>query len=614
MFYPIFAGRNRDMTRRAFFAQRQYVIIAIMVVTVVIFLVKLFYIQVLSDNYRLLSESNVRRSLVQYPPRGIIYDRHGDKLVTNEPAYDLMVIPRQVKNPDTLELCRLLDLDPQLFKHRLTKARKYSMYKASIFLEQISKESYGYLQEKLYRFPGFFVQPRTLRKYPYPIAASVLGYVGEVNQNDIDKDPYYISGDYVGKSGIEKSYEKELRGVKGMRIVMVDVFNREKGRFEEGQYDVPQVQGEDLISTLDLQLQLYAEKLMQGKRGSVVAIEPSTGEILVMVTAPGYDPNLLIGRQRTKNFAMLSQDPQKPLFNRALQAQYPPGSTFKLVVGLTGLEEGTITVNSRFGCNGKASSPIACTHSHATPLDLIGAIEQSCNPYFWNVFRTSVDRFGYTNTRKGYNEWRRIVLSFGFGSPISPDLLNQANGNIPKDAYYDKYFGRNGWRSLTIRSLSIGQGEILVTPLQLANLSATIANRGYYIPPHVVKRAGDHDIGFEKKKTAVADEYFLPIIEGMNNVFEASHGTARYWKIDSISSCGKTGTVQNPHGKDHSLFLAFAPKDNPKIAICVVVENAGFGATWAGPIASLLMEKYIKGRVKRLDVEEHMINSNLIGP
>lgn len=577
-----------------------------------IYLAKLFYIQVISDKYRLLSESNVRRSLVQYPPRGVIYDRRGAKLVTNEPAYDLMVIPRQVKNPDTLELCRLLDLDPRQFKHRLQKARSYSMYKASIFLEQISKESYGFLQEKLYRFPGFFVQPRTLRKYPYPVAASILGYVGEVNQGDIDRDNYYKSGDYIGKSGIEKSYEKELRGEKGMRIVMVDVFNREKGSFEEGRYDIPQVQGEDLVSTLDLDLQLYAERLMQGKRGSVVAIEPSTGEILAMVTAPGYDPNLLIGRQRAKNFAMLSADPQKPLFNRALQAQYPPGSTFKLVVGLTGLQEGVLTPQTRYGCNGKASTPIGCSHSHASPLDLLGAIEQSCNPYFWNVFRTSIDRYGYTNTRKGYNEWRRIVTSFGFNSPISPDLLNQAKGNIPKDSYYDKYFGANGWRSLTIRSLSIGQGEILVTPLQLANLSATIANRGYYIPPHIVKRAGQRDLAFEKKTTAVERRYFDPIVEGMNEVFEADHGTARRYKIDSISSCGKTGTVQNA-GKDHAMFIAFAPKDNPKIAICVVVENAGFGAVWAVPIASLLMEKYIKGRVVRHNVEEEMINANLIG-
>jgi len=391
------------------------------------------------------------------------------------------------------------------------------------------------------------------------------------------------------------------------------VFNREKGRFENGQYDVPQVQGEDLTSTLDLELQIYAEKLMQGKRGSVVAIEPSTGEILVMVTAPGYDPNLLIGRQRTKNFALLSQDPQKPLFNRALQAQYPPGSTFKLVVGLTGLQEGVLFTHTRYGCNGKGSSPIACSHSHASPLDLLGAIEQSCNPYFWNVFRTSVDRFGYTNTRKGYNEWRRIVTSFGFDSPISPDLLNQAKGNIPKDSYYDKYFGPNGWRSMTIRSLSIGQGEILVTPLQLANLAATIANRGYYIAPHVVKRAGLRDLTFEKKTTAIERRHFDPIVEGMNHVFEASHGTARWYKIDSISSCGKTGTVQNA-GKDHALFVAFAPKDNPKIAICVVVENAGFGATWAVPIASLLMEKFITGKIKRPDVEETMFKANLIGP
>lgn len=608
-----FAVVQTAMIRRSFYSQRQYFVIAIILGIFLIYLIKLFYIQVISDKYRILAESNVRRTLVQYPPRGVIYDRNGKVLVTNEPAYDLMVIPRQVKNPDTAELCRLLDIETKVFRDKLRKARGYSPYKASIFIEQLSRESYGFLQEKLYKFPGFFVQPRTLRRYPQATAANVLGYVGEVNPAEIEANPYYKMGDYVGKSGIEKSYEKELRGEKGLRIVMVDVFNREKGRFEEGRYDQPQVQGKDLTSSIDLDLQLYAEKLMAGKRGSIVAIEPATGEILAMVTAPSYDPNLLIGRKRAKNYSQLVNDEQKPLFNRAIQATYPPGSTFKLVVGLVGLEEGVLTPATRYGCSGKASKPIACTHSHYSPLDLIGAIEQSCNPYFWNVFRTSIDRFGYTNTSVGFTEWRRMVTSFGFSTTIAADLLQQSKGNIPTIKYYDKYFGKNGWRSLTVRSLAIGQGEILVTPLQLANLSATIANRGFYYSPHIVKKVAGVPLRFEKKVTAISPNNFLPVIEGMEHVFQGGSGTARWYAIDSIIACGKTGTVQNPHGKDHSLFIAFAPRENPRIAISVVIENAGFGATWAVPIASLILERYLKGRVVRPELEERMSSANLIG-
>lgn len=598
------------MARKNPYTRNRYIIIGIFITLFSIFVLKLFYVQVLSDKYRLLSDSNVRRILTIFPARGIIYDRNGKKIVSNEDAYDLMVIPRQVIKPDTLALCQLLEIDKQSFKQRLKKAKEYSPYKASVFLEQISRQSFGFLQEKLFRFPGFFVQPRTIRLYPYPVAAHVLGYVGEVNQNDINKDNYYRQGDYIGKSGIEKFYEKELRGIKGEKIVLVDVFNREKGSFENGKFDKPQVAGKDIISTLDIDLQIYGEKLMQNKRGSIVAIEPATGEILALITSPAYDPNLLIGRVRSKNYSALSKDPSKPLFNRATQAAYPPGSTFKLINGAVGLQTGSISPESRFPCSGKGSSPIACTHSHYSPLELIGAIEQSCNPYFWGVFRTTISHAGEGDTHKGFNTWRNLVMSMGFGKYFESDLPNHSKGNIPSEKYYDRYYGRNGWKSLTIRSLAIGQGEILITPLQLANQAAVLSNRGFYYPPHVVKSIGTNPTPWHKEVSLIEPKNIEPIILGMYNVFQGAHGTARWAQLDSIEACGKTGTVQNPHGKDHSLFVAFAPAKNPKIAISVVIENAGFGATWAVPIASLMMELYLTGTIKRKDLEERMINAD----
>lgn len=593
-------------------SQKRYVVSGIIITVAAIFVVKLFYMQVISDKYKVLSESNVRRIVTIYPARGIIYDRKGRKIVSNEEAYDLMVVPRQVNNIDTNELCQLLEIDKQSFISRLNKARQYSPYRASPFVEQISKTTYGYLQEKLYRFPGFFVQPRTLRTYLYPIAAHTLGYVGEVNQKEIEDDPYYKMGDYIGKSGIEKYYEKELRGVKGEKIVLVDVFNREKGSFENGLYDKPQLAGQDLTTTLDLDLQLLGEKLMQNKRGSIVAIEPSTGEILAIISSPSYDPNLLVGRVRGENFKRLSQDVMNPLFNRAIQATYSPGSTFKLVNGLVGLEIGAITPETRFSCNGKASVPIACTHSHYSPLELIGAIEQSCNPYFWGVFRTTLEKSGKGDIHKGYNIWRQNVMSLGFGNYFNTDIPNQVRGNIPSPQYYDHYFGKNGWRALTIRSLAIGQGEILVTPLQLANQAATIANKGYYYPPHVVKSIQGRPTQWERNQSSIHPQHFETIIKGMYRVFQGESGTGRWYKLDSIAICGKTGTVQNPHGKDHSLCIAFAPANNPRIAIAVVVENAGFGATWAVPIASLMIEKYLTGKISRTELETRMSQANLL--
>lgn len=600
------------MARNTLQSRKRYVITGIFVAVGLLYLLKLFYIQIIEDKYKILSDSNVRRVITIFPARGMIYDRNGKTLVANEEAYDLMVIPRQAKNVDTSELCRLIDIDHKAFEARMKKASEFSRYKASSFLEQISKETYGFLQEKLYRFPGFFVQSRTLRTYPYPLAAHTLGYVGEVSPAEVEADPYYKSGDYVGKSGIEKFYEPRLRGIKGEKIVLVDVFNREKGSFENGLYDKPQMAGEDLVTTLDLDLQLLGEKLMTNKRGSIVAIEPATGEVLAIVSSPAYDPNLLVGRVRGKNFNMLSNDRLKPLFNRATQATYSPGSTFKLVNALVGLQTGAITQATRYPCSGKGSQPIACSHAHYSPLELIGAIEQSCNPYFWGVFRTTIEKTGKGNMHLGYNTWRDHVMSLGFGTRFENDIPAHSSGNIPSDRFYDRIYGPKGWKSMTIRSLSIGQGEILLTPLQLANQAAVLANRGYYYPPHVVKSVNGMPTRWQKKHTTIAQAHYETVIKGMYEVFQGTSGTARWYRLENIPACGKTGTVQNPHGKDHSLFLAFAPADKPTIAIAVVVENSGFGATWAVPMASLMMEQYLTGEIKRKELEERMSQANLL--
>ena len=591
---------------------RKQSVIAIFVAVGFIYLLRLFYLQVIDDSYELSANNNVLRYVTQYPARGLIYDRNGKLLVYNEAVYDLMVLPKQVKDIDTLEFCSLLDISPEGFRQRLKKARDYSQYKPSLFEKQLSKETYGYLEEKMYRFPGFFVQPRTLRKYPTPIGAHLFGYVGEVNQAMIDKNPYYKPGDYLGISGIEKTYEAELRGIKGIKIKMVDVHNREVGSFQNGIYDTIAEMGKDLYLSIDADLQEYGERLMQGKMGSIVAIEPSSGEILAFLSSPSYDPNLLVGRVRSSNFGMLLKDPIKPLLNRALMGQYPPGSTFKMVNDLVGLQEGVLTTSTHYSCQGPGSSPIRCTHNHKSPLDIYTAIQQSCNPFHWQVYRSILSNPKYKGTRENYVIWRDHVMNMGFGHKSGSDTEAELAGNIPSAESFDAIYGKGRWTSMTVRSLSIGQGEILVTPLQLANYGALIANRGYYITPHVVKHIGDKAIKeqrFKKVNSGISPANYEIVVEGMRQV--ATLGTARWYQIKDITMCGKTGTAENPHGKDHSLFMAFAPADNPVIAIAVVVENAGFGSTWALPIASLMIEKYIKGEVSRKQVEEDMINKRL---
>jgi penicillin-binding protein 2 len=597
------------------FTERKYIIAAIFGIVGVIFLFRLFWMQVIDNSYKLSAENNSRRNITQYPARGLILDRNGKLIVYNEAAYDLMVIPSQVQTFDTVDLCNILEISKSYLVYALDTAKSYSKYKHSEVVKQMSATTYAKLQEKLYKFPGFFVQARTLRKYNYKIASHLLGYVSEVDQNIVKKNPYYKKGDYIGTSGIEKTYEKELRGRKGVKISLVDVHNRIVGSYLNGKFDTTAIVGSDLTTTLDADLQQYAEFLMQKMHGSVVAIEPSTGEILVMASLPTYDPSLLIGRTRSKNFTALDSDKvNKPLFDRAVMAVYPPGSTFKLINGLVGLQEGTLVPSNTYSCSmgyHAGNLTVGC-HRHSSPLNLIGGIQISCNAYFCNVFRNILDNKEYPTLTDAYNMWRYHVLSFGFNKKLGTDIPNELRGYIPDAAYYDRYHGKGRWKSLTVISLAIGQGEIGITPLQMANMAATMANRGYYYIPHLVKKIkgkADIDPRFKEKHfTNIDTSYFSVIIEGMSMAVKG--GTATVAKMPDIEVCAKTGTAQNPHGEDHSIFIAFAPRNNPKIAISVYVENGGFGATWAGPVASLLIEKYLKDTVSRPWLEQHVLSFN----
>ncbi|MCC7232419.1 MAG: penicillin-binding protein 2 [Bacteroidia bacterium] len=581
-----------------------------------IYLIRLFYLQCIDKSYQIAAENNVFRNVIEYPSRGLIYDRKGNLLVYNEPVYDLMIIPRQARDIDTAELCKLIGITHEEYDEKFRKANAYSPYRASIFEKQLSVEMYGTLQEKMYKFKGFFVQPRTLRKYPSPIAAHLFGYIGEVDTNITRKDPYYKDGDYIGKSGIEQGYETYLRGKRGVRVMMVDVFNREKGSYMNGKFDTASIAGENLTLSIDEQLQEYGEKLLQNKVGAVVAIDPSTGEILACVSSPSYDPNLLVGRARTKNYAGLLEDPLKPLFNRSLMAYYPPGSTFKLINDLIGEQEGVLFPNTTYYCDGgyhMGSITVKCDAVHGS-LNLKSAIEHSCNTYHCYVFRSIVDQKKFRSTEEGYQNWRNHVLTFGIGKRLYSDLPHELKGNVPTVAYYDKYFGKGRWKSSTVVSLSIGQGELGITPLQMANTMCIIANKGYFYVPHIVRKIGDRvnpEPRFTKKNyTDVDSSYYNIVIDGMESVVET--GTAAGSRIAGIRVCGKTGTAQNPHGKDHSLFVGFAPRENPKIAIGIMVENGGWGASWAAPIASLMIEKYLNDTIKRPELEKRMLEGVVI--
>ncbi|MDD3194557.1 MAG: penicillin-binding protein 2 [Paludibacter sp.] len=594
---------------------RRWIIAGIITVVVLIYIARLFSLQIIETRYKQGAESNAFLRKTIYPPRGLVYDRNNKLLVYNKPAYDVALIMREIHDLDTLAFCRALNLSKEYFIERIAEIKDrrknlgYSSYTPQVFMSQLSIEDIANFQENLYKFRGFYIQNRTLREYTYPHGAHILGSIGEVSRRNIEADSYYRQGDYAGRDGIEYTYESSLRGVKGVEILLRDSKGRIQGNYRNGEMDEAPKAGTDLYLTIDIELQQLGEQLMNGKVGSAVAIDPSSGEILAMVSNPAFDPSLLVGRQRSVNYASLVKDPTKPLMNRATQAQYSPGSTFKPIQALVLQQMGGITERSLFPCNGPGSSPIKCSHHHGSPVGLLNAIEQSCNPYFWYGFRAAIEKEGYGEKnllfKKHYQEWIDAMKSFGLGQKFADsDIFEQTSGNIPSQKFYNRYYGETGWRAMTIRSLSIGQGEVLVTPLQLANSMAAIANKGYYITPHL--NAND-TMQVRRHQTVVDSSYFPVVIEGMWRVFE--YGTGRHYKIPDISMCGKTGTVENSRGKDHSLFVGFAPRENPTIAVAVVVENAGFGATWAAPIASLMMEKYLKGALERTELFERISTS-----
>lgn len=590
--------------------QRRIIIIALMIALMGIYLIRLFSMQVVDRKYKDLARNNAIREVVQQPPRGLIYDRNDSLLVYNEAAYDLMVVPGKVKAFDTTDLCNILEITKEELIQRLEKARKYSKLLPYIFAQQIGKEDYGYLQEKLYKFPGFYVQPRTLRAYPEPIAAHILGYIGEVSDNQLKEDDYYQMGDYIGISGIEKAYEEELRGVKGKKMVLVDVHNREKGAYRNGEFDVPAVPGSNLWCTIDMQLQRYGEKLMANKKGSIVAIEPSTGEILCIVSSPSYDPNLLVGKNRSRNYGKLLMDSVNvPLYNRALKAIYPPGSTFKLANGLIAQQEGVINRYTYYSCGGgyNLGNHIVKCHSHAGS-DLVDAVRCSCNSYFCRAFYNTVSNPKYKSVRDGYQAWKDHINKLGIGQKFNTDLPYESRGVIPTVEDLDREY-KGHWHGNSIVSMGIGQGQVACTPIQMANLIAVIANRGYYYKPHVVKaidsKENPNTRYNQRMNSGIEPQYFEPIIEGMKQVMTS--GTGRYSRIEDIELAGKTGTAQNPHGSDHSVFACFGPVDQPVIAVFVLVENGGWGASVAGPIATLIAEYYINREVKRTDLEKRML-------
>jgi len=606
--------------------RRAFVMRGIVITIASILIMRLFYLQVIDKSTEDKADRNALYRQTVYPSRGLIYDRNDSLLVFNQSVYDVMLVFREMgEGFDTLGFCRALSLSPQEFDQRMEeisdplKNRGFSTLTPQVFMSLLSKEDVSVLQESLFNYPGVSIRKRTVRDYPYNAAAHVLGNVGEVNQNDIDHDAYYTRGDYSGRDGIERCYEKILRGEKGVEILMRDARGRIQGSYHDGELDRPARSGIDIQLTLDIRLQVLAEELLRGKKGSVVAIEPSTGEILALVSSPAWNPKNLVGRPRSKNYMALLRDPHKPLVNRAIQAQYPPGSTFKLIQTLVGLQSGAITEQTRYTCSGPTSTPIKCTHNHGSPVDLEGAIEQSCNPYYWQEFRDVLQQGG-SNSKQlhaNYDAWREKVLSFGFGNSFDTDIRNQASGSIPSSQRYDRIYGKNGWKAITIRSLSIGQGEILVTPLQLANEAACIANGGYFVTPHLARlspaeldSAGVPQNQNEKHYVMVDAHHFDVVKRGMARVM--TNGTGRHYAVPELNMCGKTGTVQNPHGRDHAIFIGFAPLEDPKIAVAVVVENAGFGATWACPVATMVMEKYLTDSISRPELYDNLKTTSLI--
>ncbi|MFK7782097.1 penicillin-binding protein 2 [Psychroserpens sp.] len=587
-----------------------------------LFIARLFYLQVYNKEAYSLYEDNAIRKEYHYPKRGYVYDRNGKLLVANQPSYDVMVIPREVEPLDTLEFCNLLKITKEDFKRIYEKAYRYSPRLSSVFVPQLSKKDYAVLQEKMRKFDGFYIQKRSLRDYQTTIGANVLGDIGEVNRRNIEKDQYYKMGDLIGKQGVELSYEKVLRGVKGIKFIQKDRFNKNIGPYKEGKFDTLPQPGKDIKITIDSELQQYGELLMTNKRGGIVAIDPSNGEILALVSAPSYNPNILVGRGRSKNFTRLFRDTiAKPLFDRGLQAQYPPGSPFKVINALIALQEGVANTNDKVSCRMGyyyRNRKLTGCHHHKSPVDMNSGISQSCNAYFVNIYRRIIDK--YDDAGDAMNKWASHAKSFGLGNFLGYDLQIGRPGRIPDGDYYDRSYGDNRWGSTYNVSNAIGQGEVEATPIQLANMVAAIGNRGYYYTPHIIKSIEGDTIPSKyttPKYTTIDKQHFEPIIEGMFDVY--NDGTASTLRIPGIDICGKTGTAENfvkidsvkTQLTDHSIFVAFAPKDNPKIAIAVFVENGYWGSRFAGRMASLMIEKYIKREITRTDMEDWILTHSL---
>ncbi|NND61664.1 MAG: penicillin-binding protein 2 [Flavobacteriaceae bacterium] len=604
---------------------RKLLLLFVVLVTGVVFAGRLFYLQIYDDSFQALSENNAVRVEYDYPQRGYLFDRNGELLVSNQPSYDVMVIPKDVKTLDTLEFCELLNITPEEFKKRLAKATNYSPRLPSPVIPQLTKSEYASLSEKMYKYEGFYIEKRSLRDYQVNHSANVLGYISEVNEAIIKKNPYYQMGELIGTGGVEKQYEELLRGIKGVKRFQKDRFNRVIGPYENGKYDTLPVRGKDIVLTIDGALQQYGEDLMVNKRGGIVALEPATGEILALVAAPNYDPALLVGRKRSKNFTKLYYDTiAKPLFDRVLQGEYPPGSPFKALTALIGLQEGVIDLDEKISCRGGynygGSKPLGC-HYHKSPLSMIGGIANSCNSYFATVYRRTIDN--YPTAQEGIDNWKKHLSSFGLGNYLGYDLPVGKRGLIPNSDYYNRYYQypKYNWYTPATISNAIGQGEVLMTPMQMVNFTAAIANRGWYYKPHIIKNIVGVDTipGKYKEKftTTIDPEHFEPVVQGMYDVY--NYGTASYIKIPGIEICGKTGTAENyikidgqrMQLTDHSVFVAFAPKDNPKIAIAVFVENGYWGSRWAGRIAGLMIEKYIRGEITRKDMEAFVLNGSL---
>ena len=600
---------------------RKALLPTIIIIATILILMRLFYLQIVDDTFKLKSENNAIKIQYDFPERGYIYDRNGKLLVANQPSYDIMVIPKYLKNIDTLEFCKLLNITKEFYIQKVEKAIVYSPRLPSVFLPQLNKSEFAAFQEKIRKFEGFYIQKRSLRDYQVDYGANVFGSITQVSESDTKKNSYYKSGDLFGKQGVEQSYEHQLRGVKGVKYIQKDKYNRDIGSYKEGKYDTIAVQGEDITISIDAELQKYGEELMINKRGGIVAIEPSTGEILALVTAPSYDPGILVGRERSKNYTKLYHDSiAKPLYDRGLLAEYPPGSPFKILTGLIGLQEGVIDEQTTFMCNhGFSYAPGRFMKCHDSgPHQLHNGIYHSCNTYFANVYLKIIGK--YNNTPHSVDVWSDYVKSFGLGQFMGYDLPTGKKGKVPTSETYKRMYPGWGYSGKTIISNAIGQGEVLMTPIQLANMMAAVANEGYYYTPHIIKKIEGEKIDEKyttKHVTKVDKKHFKPVIDGLFDVYNL--GTAHALQVDGIEICGKTGTAENYtkiNGKrvklqDHSIFVAFAPRVNPKIAIAVLIENGYWGARWAGPITSLMIEKYLKGKITRTDLEKRMLEGSL---